>query len=108
LKRKGGKTMPISKEKRALYPKDWKSISWSVRVRAGNQCELCDAKNGFAHPKTGSKVVLTVHHLDFNPQNNKDYNLIAVCQRCHNRLDAKYRAKNRLKNLAEKVIGSEK
>jgi len=60
-------------------------------------CELCDAKNGEPHPVTKSKVVLTVHHLDFNPRNNERYNLMALCQRCHNRLDAKYRAKNRKK-----------
>lgn len=87
--------MPISKEKRALYPTDWKQISWEVRTKAGNKCELCDAMNGAAHPITGSKVVLTVHHLDFNPANCERYNLIAVCQRCHNRLDSKFRAKNR-------------
>lgn len=27
--------------------------------------------------------VLTVHHIDYNPQNEEDDNLIALCQRCH-------------------------
>ncbi|MDR3243269.1 MAG: hypothetical protein LBT79_00810, partial [Elusimicrobiota bacterium] len=47
------------------------------------------------NPKTNSKVVLTVHHCDFNPQNNEPYNLFALCQRCHLRLDSKYKARNR-------------
>ena len=87
--------MPISTTKRKLYPANWKDISWQVRAAAGNKCELCDAKNGKPHPVTGSKVVLTVHHLDFNPGNNLEYNLIAVCQRCHIRLDAKKKVYDR-------------
>ena len=87
--------MPITAKRKKLYPKNWKQISWEVRAQAGNMCELCDAKNGEPHPITKSKVVLTVHHLDFNPKNNERYNLMALCQRCHNRLDGRYRAKNR-------------
>jgi len=87
--------MPITKERKKLYPKNWKEISARVKMRAGNKCELCDAKNGQPHPVTGSKVVLTVHHLDFDPRNNEEYNLIALCQRCHNRIDKRYRVRNR-------------
>jgi 5-methylcytosine-specific restriction endonuclease McrA len=91
--------MPISKEKKKLYPKNWKTLSWQVRTEAGNKCELCDALNGKPHPITKSKVVLTVHHLDFNVRNNKRYNLIALCQRCHNRLDIKWRVYNRKRKI---------
>jgi len=87
--------MPISKENKALYPKNWKGISEWVRLQAGNKCEICDAMNHEAHPVTGSMVVLTVHHMNFDPTNNEPYNLIALCQRCHNRLDRKWRARNR-------------
>ncbi|MCQ2911830.1 MAG: hypothetical protein MJ244_06525 [Clostridia bacterium] len=87
--------MPISKERKKLYPKNWKQISQQTIILAGNQCELCDVKNGDINPKTGSKVVLTVHHLDFDPTNCKEYNLMALCQRCHLRLDAKYKAYKR-------------
>lgn len=93
--------MPITKERKKLYPKNWKEISQAARAMAGNKCELCDAKNGKRHPKTGSKVVLTVHHLDFNPRNNAFWNLVVACQRCHNRLDAKWRAARR--QLARKI-----
>lgn len=87
--------MPIKKERRSLYPDNWKKISLEVRRKARGRCEICDALNGKPHPITGSKVVLTVHHLDFDPGNNEHWNLIALCQRCHNRLDRKWRAKNR-------------
>lgn len=89
--------MPIRPENRARYPKDWKSISLRVRERAGNRCEGspawpdCRAENGMPHPITGSRVVLTVAHLDHTPENCADDNLKAWCQRCHNAYDAPMR-----------------
>ena len=77
--------------------------AWS-RSRAGWRCEGspaypdCRAPNGEPHPVTGSKVVLTVAHLDHVPehvgeQGNRP-NLKAMCQRCHLTYDAKHHAKN--------------
>ena len=86
--------MPIRPENRKRYPKDWGAISKRIRDRAGNRCEGspffpdCRAANGEPHPETGSKVVLTVAHLDHKPENCADDNLRAWCQRCHNAYDA--------------------
>ena len=82
------------------YPPNWKKISAFIRfVRANNKCEQCGAENYKPNPVTGSKVVLTVAHIyDSNPYNCNGDNLKALCQLCHNRLDAKYRASNRKKN----------
>lgn len=75
--------MPIRPERRALYPKDWPAISRSIRARADNRCEWCGAVNGQPHPVTGSRVVLTVAHLDHWPPHCDPANLAALCQRCH-------------------------
>lgn len=91
--------MPIRAETRDLYPPDWKQISQRIRhERAGNACECdgrcgghdesCAARNREPHALTGSTVVLTVAHLDHDPTNNADSNLLAMCQRCHLRYDA--------------------
>jgi len=85
------------------YPAGWKSIRKEIIKRAENKCELCGADNYKPHWKTKSKVVLTVHHIDFDIKNNAGYNLLALCQRCHNRLDIPLRIKNRLKKQAEKI-----
>lgn len=85
--------MPIRPENRARYPRDWKVISLQVREAAGWRCEGspaypdCRAANGEPHPSTGSKVVLTVAHLDHQPDNCARENLKAWCQRCHNTYD---------------------
>jgi hypothetical protein len=87
--------MPIRPENRARYPKDWREISRRIRhERAGNRCEQCGAENHQPHPVTGSKVVLTVAHLDHTPENCDPANLRAWYQRCHNQYDAAHRAQN--------------
>lgn len=43
-------------------------------------------------------IVLTVAHLNHDITDNRSENLKALCQKCHNRHDAKYRARNRNKN----------
>lgn len=90
----------------SLYPPDWHELSRYVRFkRARNRCEWCGAENYGEHPVTGSKVVLTVAHLDDkdgicqcekttgrkcgNPEHVK-----ALCQRCHLTYDAKRHAFN--------------
>jgi hypothetical protein len=35
--------------------------------------------------------VLTVHHLDGNPANCADWNLAALCQRCHLKIQGRVR-----------------
>jgi len=75
------------------YPKDWKWLRIDILARANNKCELCNAENYKPHWKTKSKVVLTIHHINFNIDDNRKYNLIALCQRCHNKLDMPYRKK---------------
>jgi len=91
----GDSVMPIRKEDKALYPKNWKEISLAVKREQGWICRLCDAAHGCPHPKTRATVVLTTAHLDGNPANWKRYNLMALCQRCHNRLDGKRRGHGR-------------
>ena len=96
--------MPIRPENRNRYPADWPEISQRIRFqRADGQCECdgrcgedhpggrCKATHGKPHPITGSTVVLTVMHLDHCPEHNDDANLMAGCQRCHNRYDAPMR-----------------
>lgn len=90
--------MPIRPENRALYPPDWDKISYRIRFhRANAQCEWidhkgrCQAVHGRPHPITGSKVVLTTMHLDHNPANCADHNLLAACQLHHNSYDAPMR-----------------
>lgn len=90
--------MPIRPENKARYPKDWKQISIAIRDRAENRCEGspafpdCRAINGMPHPVTGSKVVLTVAHLDHTPENVSSDNLKAWCQRCHLNYDKHHHA----------------
>ncbi len=88
--------MPIKPENRSRYPKNWKAIAAAIRDRARDRCEGspaypdCRAENGQPHPVTGSRVVLTVAHLDHTPENCAHSNLRAMCQRCHLTYDAEH------------------
>lgn len=93
--------MPIRKEMRDRYPRDWKARSRFVRFyRARGKCEWCGARNGYPHPITGSMVVLTVAHVyDKRPEAAQLLNLAALCQRCHNRHDMKDRQRSRRRRM---------
>jgi hypothetical protein len=84
--------MPMDKSR---YPADWDAISLRIRFeRAGGVCEWpgCTAEHLQPHPETGSKVILTVAHLDHDATNNADTNLMAMCQLHHLRYDAQQHA----------------
>ena len=51
-------------------------------------------------------IVLTIAHLDHQPENCADDNLRALCQRCHLAYDAKHHAANAQATIrARKAIG---
>lgn len=100
--------MPIDYKK---YPPNWKEIRERILKRANNKCECCGLEN---HSEVFSikingvtnwikklfddtlgfktvKVVLTIAHLDHDETNQEvtDERLMAMCQLCHLRYDAK-------------------
>lgn len=95
--------MPILKENKPRYPKNWTAISDRIRFeRAQMRCEMktldgerCTAMHGQRHPFTGVIVVLTTAHLNHKPEDCSDENLRAACQLCHNRYDQAHRLRNR-------------
>ena len=81
--------MPIKPENKKRYPANWKQIRADILKRAGNRCEFCGIPN-YTIRENGSKVVLTIAHLDHTPEN---------CQKCHNSYDAPHRAETRRTNV---------
>lgn len=66
------------------YPENWKEVAAKVKELAGLKCVRCEHKHD---PKSG--YCLTVHHLDLNPANCEWWNIPALCQRCHLRIQGK-------------------
>jgi hypothetical protein len=107
--------MPIRPSEKLRYPKDWPAISKRIRERAGNKCEKCGVPNGVYRNKTTgetttnlmqvetwdlcdgdkiAKIVLTVGHLNHIPEDCRDENLKAWCQKCHRRYDRDHHQTN--------------
>lgn len=99
--------MPIHPDLARRYPADWpRRRRFIIAYRAGNRCEWCGAENGQPHPETGSAVALTLAHVwDKRPEAASLPNLAALCQRCHNRWDARDRVGNRARRV-ERLIRS--
>lgn len=95
--------MPVNAAKQKLYPggslqsSAWQDIRQWVASRSGWVCEGspaypdCRAVHGEPHPVTGSKVVLTVAHVEHDVSRNGPDDLRHWCQKCHNTHDAKFR-----------------
>lgn len=116
--------MPIRASERARYPKDWPAIRARILARAEGRCEFlmangarCDAPDlelvfrdrqnpeywrfphggdcGEADPDCyGVKIVLTVAHLNHQPEDCRDENLRAGCQLHHLRHDKAHHQQN--------------
>lgn len=65
---------------RGDYPEDWPFVAWAIKCMAGWKCERCGVPHG------PIPDVLTVHHLDGVKDNLESWNLCALCQRCHLRI----------------------
>jgi len=106
--------MPIHPENKNRYPKDWKQISLAIKERSGWQCE-CEGECGLhpgkrceelhREPAKWAKgtVILTVAHLDHQPENCGEGNLKAMCQRCHLRYDVTHHSESRCRRRDEMV-----
>ena len=110
---------PIRASEQDRYPSDWSQIRARILRRAGGRCEFpmvdgsrCNAPDlTIVHRSLGNpevwglgevdfgdcyqvKVVLTVAHLNHQPEDCADDNLRAGCQLHHLRHDAKHHAMN--------------
>lgn len=68
------------------YPANWLDIAQQIKDQANWKCEHCnythDIPNGY---------MLTVHHLNMDKADCRYENLVALCQRCHLRIQATYK-----------------
>ena len=117
--------MPIRKENKLRYPKNWKTdVRPRIMARAMHNghacCEHClapnhmwvERTNGFADSwrismeGKGVRIVLTIAHMNDVIEDCSDENLRALCQLCHNRYDQPKRQEGmRLRRIAERASG---
>jgi 5-methylcytosine-specific restriction endonuclease McrA len=75
--------------KDSRYPKNWKAIALTKKQSVNWTCEKCGRKCLESGAKTKlslserKRFELSVHHSDYDPENNSPENLIALCSGCH-------------------------
>jgi hypothetical protein len=74
----------MTRRSTGAYPADWPEIAQRVKDEAGWRCIRC----GHPHDPTSGHT-LTVHHFDLDPSNSRWWNLLALCQRCHLRIQGR-------------------
>lgn len=70
----------MRKDTKIRYPDNWKQISIKIRNERNHTCEGCGQVGNVPFNP------LTVHHIDYCPENNGDNNLLLLCAKCHLRL----------------------
>ncbi len=60
-----------------IYPENWPEISRRIRIRFNWKCQNC--LGDFSNRKS----FLDTHHIDSNPGNCEESNLIPLCKTCH-------------------------
>ena len=106
------------------YSEDWiDTIRPAVLKKDKYVCKICGVRHrkSYVFNKDGSyfeipeneikewkeygdkayKVFLQVAHLDQNPSNNKESNLLSMCPKCHLNYDRKFNNLKRIGKLAE-------
>jgi len=73
------------------YPPKWPAISRRIRERDGQRCRWCGAGEALFDLNTGRTVVLTAMHLDGDPANCENWNVVTACRSCHAAYDAPHR-----------------
>lgn len=103
--------MPIRPENQHRYGPDWPEFSRRIRFdRAAGRCECegecgmpghratggrCENRHGQPSVYSGSKVVLTVAHLNHVPEERGEDEVKAMCQGCHLWYDREHHAETR-------------
>ena len=62
------------------YPVDFNNrLKVGIRNRDGNVCQLCGV------PQIECTKKLSIHHIDYNKNNNSEANLVSLCLVCHSK-----------------------
>ena len=77
-----GRTPWNKLEIRTPYPYEFNNIlKLQIRRRDSFKCQLCNIEQKELNEK------LIVHHIDFDKNNNSEFNLISLCRSCHGKIN---------------------
>ena len=76
--------------KNSRYPDNWTDIAFTLKEKAKWRCEKCGVQCFKPSQKTPhltrserAKLTLVVHHSNYQPEDNREENLVCLCTACH-------------------------
>lgn len=69
-------------------PAEWRAFSRALIKARGGRCQRCGHDGSLTTPFPSSPHIrhpnpLTVHHINWDPADNRDQNLAVLCASCH-------------------------
>ena len=74
---------------RHLYPPNWKDIVEQIKYKRHHTCQHCEQIGDYTKDTPPQRNFLTVHHINSDPSNCEESNLLLLCQKCHLRTQHK-------------------
>ena len=73
------------------YPRNWTDIAFTLKQKAKWRCQKCGMQCLKPGDKTAAhlsksdraKLTLVVHHRNYQPEDNREENLVCLCTGCH-------------------------
>ncbi|WP_069791289.1 HNH endonuclease (plasmid) [Cyanobacterium sp. IPPAS B-1200] len=72
------------------YPQNWTDIAYSLKEKAKWRCQKCGVqcikpgdKTAHLSKSERAKITMVVHHRNYQPEDNREENLVCVCKPCH-------------------------
>lgn len=80
----------LNKEKVINWYSNKKSGVWIQKKLRTKNKKIYDYLRKWGIEVRTISEALDVHHIDFDKNNNEEYNLITLCKQCHNKTILKY------------------
>ncbi len=96
---------------RKRYADNWEDISLAYRERTFWRCEQCDVAQGMWRISKSLhehyRVNLQVAHLNHDTTDNRDENLMSLCQDCHLKHDGPENSRKAIQTKYRKKLEAE-
>jgi len=75
---------------KSRYPDNWNEIAFKQKEKVKWRCQKCGVqcikpgdKTAHLSKSNRAKITMLVHHSNYQPEDNREENLVCLCTACH-------------------------